>query len=335
MEYAVGLEPTGFTPWEFESPRPHLSGYPNHEHRSSGVGQMSMPQNVIAVVFDFDDTLTNDSTTELLTAHHIDATDFWGKKAAKLLEEGWDPTPAYLKLILDRVGPRRKFGKLTNAKLRAFGSRLRMYPGVVTLFSDLRAIAHEHPLSNPAVEFYVISGGLEEIIRGSKIAKDMSGIWGNCFAEDPKLGYVTHIKNIVSFTEKTKHLFEINKGTTDVSRTEHYAVNQFVDKHNRRVPFKNMIYVGDGLTDIPCFSLLEVFDGQPLGVFDPKKKGSPKKAFEELVATKRTMTINSPLYRKTDDLGSVLRAAVKQICLRMDVDSRSPGSVLDRSVKER
>ncbi|MFN0016791.1 MAG: hypothetical protein ACKVP0_00950 [Pirellulaceae bacterium] len=280
---------------------------------------MSAPQNVIAVIFDFDDTLTDDSTTRLLEHHGIDPVDFWKVKAASLLKGGWDPTLAYLKLILDEVGPGKKLGNLTNQKLREFGSTLKIYSGVTTLFKDLKKIALEHPLSNPAVEFYVVSGGLEEIIRGSKIAKDLTGVWGNRFWEDPQRGCVSHLMNVLTFTEKTKHLFEINKGIVEKTRVEHYAVNQHVEQSARRVPFKNMIYVGDGLTDVPCFSLLQANQGNGFGVFDPKKEGSPKKAFETLVTTQRTKTVNSPHYGKNDDLGAFIRAAVHGICVRLDL----------------
>lgn len=279
---------------------------------------MSAPQNVIAVVFDFDDTLTDDSTTQLLQSAGIDAADFWKNRAASLLKSGWDPTLAYLKLILDEVGDGKPLGRLTNAKLREFGASLKIYPGIASLFKDLQSIAEAHPLSNPAVEFYVVSGGLEEIIRGSKIAKHLHGIWGNCFVENE--GRIAHVKNVVTFTEKTKHLFEINKGIVAKSRIEHYAVNQQVAPSARRVPFKNMIYVGDGLTDVPCFSLVQHFGGTGFGVFDPKKEGSPKKAYETLVTTRRTISTHSPHYRKTDDLGAIIRAAVAQICGRLDLE---------------
>lgn len=214
---------------------------------------MSATPNVVAVVFDFDDTLTDDSTTKLLENHGIDASDFWKRRAAEMLRDGWDPTLAYLKLILDEVGPGKPLGNLTNARLREFGGALKIYPGVATLFKDLKKIAAQHPLSNPVVEFYVISGGLEEIIRGSKIAPNLNGIWGNRFSEDPKTGRIAHVKNVVTFTEKTKHLFEINNGIVEKSRREHYAVNQHIDQAKRRVPFRNMIYVGDGLTDVRAF----------------------------------------------------------------------------------
>jgi len=280
---------------------------------------MSAPQNIIAVVFDFDDTLTDDSTTALLEHAGIDAADFWQVKARALIDDGWDPTPAYLKLILDNVGPRKPLGKLTNKALRKFGESLKFYRGLPALFNDLRESAREHTLSNPVVEFYIISGGLEEVIRGSSIARYMSGIWGCEFAEAN--GQIAHIKTIVSFTEKTKYLYTINKGLADSAGP--YAVNERKDLPDRRVPFANMIYLGDGLTDVPCFSLLDHFGGRAFGVFDPKKAGSPKKAWEQLVAPKRVTSMNAPKYRKTDELGALLHAAVKGLCLDLDAKTRS------------
>jgi len=275
---------------------------------------MAVPQNVIAVVFDFDDTLTDDSTTALLEAHGIDTKDFWGVKAKALLDRGWDPTPAYLKLLLDNVGAGKPLKKLTNAKLRQFGATLRFYPGLPAIFNDLRKSVAEHHVTNPHIEFYVISGGLEEVIRGSKLAQYLSGVWGCEFAEEN--GEIRYMKNIVSFTEKTKYLFQINKGIGEEAGV--YDVNKLVPPEYRRIPWENIIYVGDGLTDVPCFSLLAHFKGTPFGVFDPKKEGSPKKAWEGLITPKRVTSMNAPKYRKNDELGSLLRAAVKGICLRMD-----------------
>lgn len=275
---------------------------------------MSAPQNIIAVVFDFDDTLTDESTSALLDSAGIDVADFWGNKAKALLDDGWGPVPAYLKLILDNVGDGKPLGKLTNARLREFGAGLKFYPGLPQLFTDLSKSLKEHTLSNPGIEFYVVSSGLEAIIRGSSIARYLSGIWGCEFAEED--GQIRYIKTIVSFTEKTKYLFTINKGIADNAGP--YAVNEQRDQPDRRIPFPNMIYIGDGFTDVPCFSLVAHFGGSAFGVFDPKKAGAPKKAWEQLVVPKRVMSMNAPKYRKTDDLGALLRIAVKRMCLQMD-----------------
>jgi len=177
-------------------------------------------------------------------------------------------------------------------------------------------------MSNPSIEFYVISGGLEEIILGSTIASNFRAVRGCRFSEVG--GVVAAPKNIVTFTEKTRYIFEINKGQLMPERSSNpYAVNNNVIQENRRIPFYNMIYVGDGLTDVPCFSLLQSAGGKAFGVFDPKKKGSPKKAWEQLVAPKRVSTLNSPNYEADADLGALLRIAVENLCIDLDLRTRT------------
>jgi phosphoserine phosphatase len=283
---------------------------------------MSAPQNIVAVIFDFDDTLTDDSTTKLLERYNIDPQDFWGNRMKQLTDAGWDPTLAYLKLILDNVGDGKPFGNLTNKDLQNFGAALDFYQGIPDLFTDLEKLVKQHEISRPSIEFYIISGGLEEVIKGSKIAPHFRGIWGSRFHEEG--GRVRHIMNSLTFTEKTKHIFAINKGVDKDIRSTPYVVNKKIEHPDRRIPIDNMIYLGDGLTDVPCFSVMEQFHGTAFGVFDPKKKGAPKKAWEQLVAPKRVVSTNSPHYKEDEDLGSLLRAAVTQICLRIDTRTRSP-----------
>jgi phosphoserine phosphatase len=276
---------------------------------------MSAPQNIIAIIFDFDDTLTDDSTTQLLGHHGIDAKEFW-RQCGEMASAGWDPTLAYTKRLLDYVGPGKPLSNLSNADLRDFGATLRFYPGVPQIFKDLRAMTRDHPLTNPAVEFYVVSGGLEEVIRGSSIATYFTGICGCRFAEDN--GVIRFLQNAVSFTDKTRYVFEINKGLAMPSRDRPYAVNEHVADEDRRIPLRNMIYIGDGLTDVPCFSLIRKNGGQAFGVFEPRREGSPKKAWEKLAAPQRVTTLNRPRFRKNDDLGAILRATVTSLLVQLD-----------------
>jgi phosphoserine phosphatase len=285
---------------------------------------MAAPQNVIAVIFDFDDTLTDDSTTQLLRKHNIDTNNFWGVKQKELVSDGWDPTLAYMTLILQHVGDDKPLGNLTNADLRTFGASLQFYPGLPDLFTELKASTANFKTSNPKVEFYIISGGLEEVIRGSSIAQYMDGIYGCRYAEDSR-GVISAIKNVISFTEKTRFIFEINKGigVGDVdSRKTPYDVNEACAPTVRRVPLANMIYVGDGLTDVPCFSLIESSGGNGFGVFDPEGAGKAKKAWQQLLSPKRTRSLNAPKYRLTDELGAILRMAVSAMCAKIDLKSK-------------
>jgi hypothetical protein len=146
--------------------------------------------------------------TASLAQYGIDTASFW-RECGEMASAGWDPTLAYTKRLLDHVGPGKPLDKVSNEKLREFGAKLRFYPGIPQLFKELRSIAAEHALTNPAVEFYVISGGLEEVIRGSRIARHFSGICGCRFDEED--GVIRFLQNAVSFTDKTRYVFEINK----------------------------------------------------------------------------------------------------------------------------
>src|SRR5262249_10853735 len=158
--------------------------------------------------------------------------EFWLKKMKTLTDDGWDTTLAYLKLILDETQPGRPLEGLSNADLAAFGASLDFYHGIPSFFTDLQELVKKHDASRPSVEFYIISGGLEELMRGSKIAPHFSGIWGCRFAEED--GSIRHIMNATSYTEKTKHLFAINKGVEKHTRRQPYAVNKKVDEAHRR-----------------------------------------------------------------------------------------------------
>ncbi len=162
-----------------------------------------------------------------------------------------------------------------------------------------------------SVEFYIVSGGLQAIIEGCPTVQEFfTGVYGCQLAEDISTGTVSEVQRCVTFTEKTRFLFEINKGIrTEDARSNPYLVNKKIDDRSRRVPLKNMIYVGDGLTDIPCFSLVRGRGGSAFAVRKPGKE-SDKQAFEELLAADRVSSIHSPDYSSGADLGDFIRVAV-------------------------
>jgi len=270
----------------------------------------TVPSKTIALIFDFDDTLTDDSTSAFLAHHGVDVERFWTEEVNQLVTaDGWDNTCAYLHLLLSLA----KTGRLPafNASdLRAFGQTLRPYPGLKTLFRDLRKLAREESFE---LEFYIVSGGLQDIIEGFQLRPEFKAVWGCQLASDQPDGPLTAVKRIVTFTEKTRFLFEINKGLSpEVTSKRPYEVNKDVPLDQRRIPFANMVYVGDGLSDIPCFSLLTKRPnndvGIAVGVFKPSK--SAKKAWEELIAPKRVISAHAPRYGPNQDLGALLRAIV-------------------------
>ena len=276
---------------------------------------------VLAVVFDFDDTLVPDSTTKLLASVGIDTERFWKVEAQALVAQGYDSPHAYLRLLLNEIGEGRPLGSLGVEGLRTFGATLDgdFYPGLPEMFIDLKESVRQY--RDISIEFHIISGGLQSVIEGSQIVKDhFTGVYGCELAEDEN-HIVRYIKRCITFTEKTRFLFEINKGlTANETLTNPFLVNKDLPRGDRRVPFKNVIYVGDGLTDIPCFSLVKDQGGVPFGVFQPGEESSAKKAFLEFLRPARVVSMHAPRFRKDDELGAMLRAAVVARCAQIEVE---------------
>ncbi len=166
--------------------------------------------------------------------------------------------------------------------------------------------------SNIEVEFYLVSGGLQAILEGiPTVSKLFSGVYGCRLGEDAKTGLVSHIKRSITFTEKTRYLFEINKGVRqDQSETNPFLVNEDISQDKRRIPFKNIVFVGDGLTDIPCFSLTRSLGGQAFGVFNPSRPDKTKQAIQKFLIPNRVIAMFAPEYGPEHALGSMLRTWV-------------------------
>ena len=222
-------------------------------------------QYTIAVVFDFDETLAPDSTSSFLDGYGIDVRTFWADKVRPLLDAWWDPVPAYLYMML--VESRAAAAPITSAMLAAWGKKVRLYDGATRVFERLRRTAAE---ADPGitVEFYLVSSGIGEILRSTRIAKEFTSIWACDFSYDAG-GAIVFPRNIVSFTDKTRYLFHVSKGLVGAdARVKPFAVNRKVAAANLRVPFDQMVFVGDGYTDVPCFSLVRRQGGVAIGVYD-------------------------------------------------------------------
>ncbi|PBO84791.1 MAG: hypothetical protein COA77_07555 [Thaumarchaeota archaeon] len=190
------------------------------------------------------------------------------------------------------------------------------------IFDDLKKIVKQFKDIN--IEFYIISGGLQEIINGSEtVQNNFTAVYGCELGENAEHGHLNYIKRAISFTEKTRYIFEINKGITpDEVKKEPFLVNKDISDNSRRIPLENMIYVGDGLTDIPCFSLIMRGHGVAFGVFDPSQQKSAKQALQEYIITKRVVSAHAPNYLADVELGSLIRAAVTSKCANITLRRR-------------
>lgn len=277
-------------------------------------------QDIIAVVFDFDDTLAPDSTSSFLENLGIDVPKFWQEKVQPLLESGWDPVPAYLYGILQESNS-DEGRRITRDKLAKWGRKVIFYPGATRIFSRIRAHAQS---VNPKVfvEFYLISSGIGEILRNTRLAKDFMDIWACDFHYD-KQGNILFPKNIVSFTDKTRYLFQISKGIIgEESRGRPFDVNKKIEEHKRRIPYEQMIFVGDGYTDIPCFSLLRKQGGIAIGVFDKENKEKWGRAWG-FIEDERVSNLVPADYSKGSALSISLMMAVENIARKITLRNQT------------
>ncbi|CAM5222546.1 Haloacid dehalogenase-like hydrolase OS=Castellaniella defragrans OX=75697 GN=HNR28_001708 PE=4 SV=1 [Castellaniella defragrans] len=276
---------------------------------------------VIALVFDFDDTLAPDSTSGFLQEIGVDSDAFWRDQVGPLLDhEDWDPVPAYLYRML-QLSQSGQHGAITRERLQAWGRHLPLHEGVDTLFDRLRASLREaHPTVQ--IEFYVISSGIGDVLRSTPIAAQFTDIWASEFHYDAD-GGIDFPRRVVSFTDKTRYLFHIQKGIIGPdSRNRPFEVNRKVDPDKLRIPFEQMIFVGDGYTDIPCFSLIRRSGGVAFGVWDPRHREKRSRAWG-FIQEGRVSNLNQARFDKDAELYQWLEAAVESLAAKIVLNTRT------------
>jgi hypothetical protein len=281
-----------------------------------------MDKTIIAVICDFDGTLGPDMISFLLEEQNIEPQGFW-KHITKMVEgDGWDPAQAYMHQLLIHFQQRKI--ALTRELLRKTGSKLRLYPGIPEVFPALKKyIETDNKLKSIPLdlEYYIISGGLEEVILGTPVADHVSGIFGCDFDYDEMTGAACAVKRTISFTEKTKYIYALNKGiAADDIRKYPYRVNDFIEKSRRRIPFDRMIYIGDGPSDIPCMSMIKQNEGVGVGVSE--RGGTFDKGYELARGKRITVGPYSADYRKNSDMRKALHAILGAIGLKIGVELR-------------
>jgi len=275
-------------------------------------------QERIAVVFDFDDTLGPDSTTGFLEHAGLKDLDVFWKHVGGMMAEDWDPVPAYLTHMIT-AAEQGDISPLTKQALASWGEKLPLFDGVKDVFPHLRQVVKE---VNPRVtlEFYLISSGIGDVLRHMPVAHEFTDIWASEFHYDDSGNAITPRK-IISFTDKTRYIFQVQKGIVGKeSRGEPFAVNKRVPADQVRIPLNQMVFVGDGYTDIPCFSLIKQNGGIPIAVYDQRHTEKWGNAFQ-FVADGRVSNLHSANYQKDSDLTNFLSMAVRSLAERIAVSA--------------
>ena len=257
---------------------------------------------VLAICYDFDKTL---SPTDMQAQGYIqsvgyDVNEFWEKTDALAFANDMDSNLAYMYVMMEEARGRLIFNR---EKLEEYGSRVQLFPGVEDWFERVNGYGKEKGIS---VEHYIISSGLKEMIDGTAIAKKgvFKKVYASSFFYDER-GVAIWPAQVVNYTNKTQYLFRISKGVLDVNDNK---VNDFFLPEDMHVPFRNMVYIGDSDTDIPCMKLVNSYGGHSIGVYHPETKN--KERVLKMLRDNRVRYIAPADYTDGSELDGLLKAII-------------------------
>ena len=222
-----------------------------------------------------------------------------------------DPILAYMMLMIDKA--RSEHVKIHRDNFVEMGADLELFPGVEGWFERINRIGQENGVE---IEHYIISSGLREIIEGSSIYKYFKEVFACEFYYDEN-DVATWPKNVVNYTTKTQFLFRINKGILDLS--DNREINAYTPEDERRVPFENMIYIGDGLTDVPCMKLVKVHGGYSIAVHKPDEKFK----VEPLIRDGRVDFVTEADYSEGSDIDKTVTEMIRGMAVRDSLRRKS------------
>ncbi len=262
---------------------------------------------ITAILYDFDKTLctTDMQNYAFIPSLGMTPAEFWEEANRFGRQNRMDGVLAYMYIMLQEAQRR---GPFTRQSLVEKGRDIQLFPGVESWFSRVNAFGQSQGVE---VEHYVISSGLREIIEGSSISAAFREIYASEFYYGPG-GQPLWPKLAVNFTAKTQFVYRINKGVLDVSDDK--TLNDSMPDDGKRVPFTSMIYIGDGLSDVPCMKMMRAYGGQAIAVYQDGNRAG----VEELLSRGRVDFIFPADYRE----GSPLDSAMRDILQKMAVEHR-------------
>ena len=275
---------------------------------------------IIAFLYDFDKTLCTTDMEDYAFIPSLGYTpaEFWGRANAFGWENRMDGLLAYMYTMIQECAAQNI--KLDRAFLKRCGESIQLFPGVREWFARINAFGESLGVQ---VEHYVISSGLREIIEGSGIAQEFREIYACEFYYNEN-GDACWPKLDVNFTNKTQFVYRINKGILDVSRDK--ELNDSMPDDSKRVPFTNMIYMGDGLSDVPCMKMMRAYGGQAIAVY----QASNRQGVEKLLADGRVDFIFPADYREGMELDRTVRDILRKMTITdrlLEVNNRQLRSI--------
>ena len=269
---------------------------------------------VLAICYDFDKTLSPDDMQAqgYIQSVGYDVQKFWDESNDLAKANDMDNNLAYMWKMGQESEGRMVFNK---EKLAAYGARVKLFDGVEDWFERIRAYGKTR---NVIVEHYIISSGLKEMIEGTKMARAgaFEKIYASSFYFNDR-GVAKWPAQVINYTSKTQFLFRIEKGVLDINDP---GVNAYFSPEEIRVPFRNMVYIGDSDTDIPCMKLVNTYGGHSIGVYDPATQN--KKKVYKMMHDKRIRYYAPADYTERSELYLLVKAIIDKTAANEILEDR-------------
>jgi phosphoserine phosphatase len=268
-------------------------------------------QSTLAVVYDFDGTLTPLPMQEytVLPELGIRADVFWREVQDEVARTGGDQILTYMRLLVEKIEENKKH--LNREALRRLAAGIQYFPGVEDWFDHVHAYVRERSGGAVQVKHYLVSAGLDEILAGISIRARFERIYASQY-------YFDHHERavfptiVINDTAKTQYLFRINKGREETSE----SINDYMPEWERPIPFEHMLYIGDGLTDVPCMTVTKKYGGFAVAVHEPDN-GKSVEVCRELVRAGRIDYYAPADYRAGRELEKRVRTILDLIVARI------------------
>ena len=260
----------------------------------------------MAICYDFDGTLSPKNMQEYGFMKKLQTTPlkFWAKSNKVAKENFADTNAAYMKLMIEEAN--KKGVPFTKNAFLEYGASVKFYKGVEGWFERINEYGKRHGVK---VRHFIISSGLREIIKKTAIGKYFEEVFASSYMYD-KQGNPIWPANVVNYTSKTQYLFRINKGCLDIN--DNIKVNARIEKDKREIPFENMVFIGDGETDIPAMKVLRSHGGHSVAVYNPKKVEKQAIA-KKLINDNRVNIITPADYRENQIIDKYIKALINKI----------------------
>ncbi len=264
-----------------------------------------MGKPIIALMYDFDKTLCAKDMQEysFIPSIGMDANEFWGEANKIAVKNNMDRILAYMYLMIRQA--KKNDIPVTKASFQDLGKDVVLFKGVKSWFTRINEYGNSLGVE---IEHYILSSGLKEIIEGTPIAKYFKQIYA-CEFHYNASGNADWPLQVVNFTTKTQFLFRISKGILDV--LDDVALNTNMPDEERRIPYQNMIYLGDGITDVPCMKLVKQYGGQSIAIYQRQHKSK----VELLLKDERVNYICESNYSKDSELETIVKLVIHKMTL--------------------